>query len=127
MSRAPRVVGKGWQVGPQDLRHFPSAGADSEVGGRRAALHPFLVHVPDLRDRRPAGGGQAVEQALSPLPEEGRGRVLPAAQVQRVLQQGKERRELEREQYINTPYILRTYAYIYREIEIEREIYITLA
>ena len=84
--RAPGVVGERRQVRPQDLRHLSGACPGGADGRRRAALHPIPLHVPDVRSRGPAGGGQAVRAVLETLPEEGRGRVPPAAQVQRVFQ-----------------------------------------
>lgn len=86
--RDPGVVGERRQVRPQDLRHLSDAGAGCADGRRGAALHPLPLHVPDVRGRGPAGGGQAVRAALEALPAEGRGRVPPAAQVQRVFQSG---------------------------------------
>lgn len=82
------MVGEGRQVRHQDLRHLSSAGAGGADVRRGAALHPLPLHVPDVRGGGPAGGGQAVRAALEALPAEGRGRVPPAAQVQRVFQPG---------------------------------------
>ena len=86
--RDARVVGERRQVRPQDLWHLSGAGASGADGRRGAALYPLPLHVPDVRGRGPAGGRQAVRAALEALPAERRGRVPPAAQVQRVFQPG---------------------------------------